>query len=218
LIPSVFGSTAGASTGKALPNVKDFRTWDPKSSYDGVKSRLETGSALLLMSFVGPINELFWNVAKEDTAMARLVATAMLSQSSTFVVSLCNFVSRFFEELAGGPSGSTEVETWTLLAHMIRTIFQDIHRVRAPAQFSMDLNPCMEKKCGGYLWRTLQAHTVMREYVKFNFRNHPSLAPIITLHLYEHRAPLKVVRDLEEVVAVLSRKVDKLQASKKDKA
>lgn len=145
--------------------------------------------------------------------MARLVATAMLSQSSTFVVSLCNFVSRFFEELAGGPSGSTEVETWTLLAHMIRTIFRDIHRVRAPAQFSMDLNPCMEKKCGGYLWRTLQA-----QYVKFNFRNHPSLAPIITLHLYEHRAPLKVVRHLEEVVAVLSRKVDKLQSSQKDKA
>jgi hypothetical protein len=81
----------------------------------------------------------------------------------------------------------------------------------------MDLNPCMEKKCGGYLWRTLQAHTVMQEYVKFNFRNHPLLAPITTLHLYEHRAPLKVVRDLEEVVAVLSRKVDKLQASKKDK-
>jgi hypothetical protein len=29
LIPSVFGSTECAMTGKGLPNVKDFRTWDP---------------------------------------------------------------------------------------------------------------------------------------------------------------------------------------------
>jgi hypothetical protein len=50
LIPSVFGSTAGASTGKALPNVKDFRTWDPKSSYDGDSRRaLPCCSCLLLV-------------------------------------------------------------------------------------------------------------------------------------------------------------------------
>jgi hypothetical protein len=119
LIPSVFGLTVGASTGKALPNVKNFRTWDPKSSYDGVKSRL--AAHVFCWFHQGALLECGEGGHGDGSVSGGSHAVAVVHFCCVAVV------SRFFEELAGGPSGSTEVETWTLLAHMIQTIFQDIH-------------------------------------------------------------------------------------------
>ena len=39
------------------------------------------------------------------------------------------------------------------------------------------------------MWASLQAHRVMQEYTAINFRGHPHLAPVVTLHLYAHHVP-----------------------------
>jgi hypothetical protein len=42
---------------------------------------------------------------------------------------------------------------------------------------------------GACLWASLQAHRVMSDYLAADFRHHPSVAPVITIHLYLHRVP-----------------------------
>jgi hypothetical protein len=54
---------------------------------------------------------------------------------------------------------------------------------------------------GAYLWASLQAHRVMSEYLAADFRHHPSVAPVITIHLYSHRVPVSIYE-------ARSRKVD----------
>lgn len=37
------------------------------------------------------------------------------------------------------------------------------------------------------MWSLIESHRVMREYQDSCFRNHPSIAPVITLHLFRTR-------------------------------
>ena len=52
--------------------------------------------------------------------------------------------------------------------------------------------PDVHSKCATYLWATLQAHHVMKNFVTSNFRGHPSIGPIINLHLFQYRIPTLV--------------------------
>jgi hypothetical protein len=54
---------------------------------------------------------------------------------------------------------------------------------------------------GAYLWASLQAHPVMSDYLAADFWHHPSVAPVITVHLYSHRVPVSIYE-------ARSRKVD----------
>jgi hypothetical protein len=45
---------------------------------------------------------------------------------------------------------------------------------------------------GACLWASLQAHRVMSDYLAADFRHHPSVAPVITIHLYLHRVPASI--------------------------
>ena len=42
-------------------------------------------------------------------------------------------------------------------------------------------------KATSYLWATYQAHKVQREFLETRFRNHPSIAPVIVLHVFKTR-------------------------------
>ena len=39
-----------------------------------------------------------------------------------------------------------------------------------------------------FLWGALQAHRVMSQYSSANFRDHTNISPILTRHLFAHRA------------------------------
>jgi hypothetical protein len=56
--------------------------------------------------------------------------------------------------------------------------------------------PCSSQSAavvgGAYLWAALQAQRIMQEYVEAEFRHHPSVSPVITIHLYSHRVPISI--------------------------
>lgn len=40
-------------------------------------------------------------------------------------------------------------------------------------------------KCGTILWALIQSHKVMKVFLDLRFRNHPSIAPVIVLHIFK---------------------------------
>ena len=214
-LPTVFGSSAAASSTKVLSAIKDFVTWDPKSSYTGAKSAIEKGCIDQQTSFRDTIKETFSELEKPEVLTAQLVALEMLSESCSFVAALCAWISKFYEELVNGRSQAGPAETWELVGHIVRTIFKDIHAVRSPAQYSMNISSQAGAECGRYFWRTLQAHVVMKAFKDAHFQAHASISPIVTLHLYDHRAPTTMVQALEGRHDDLVKRVDKLAASSK---
>jgi hypothetical protein len=40
-------------------------------------------------------------------------------------------------------------------------------------------------KCATIMWAIIQAHRVMKDFLDMRFRNHPSIAPVIILHVFK---------------------------------
>ena len=65
-------------------------------------------------------------------------------------------------------------------------MFEEIRRVRAQASCAiMETNSVM--KATAYIWAMYQADKVQREFLETRFRNHPSIAPVIVLHVFKTR-------------------------------
>jgi hypothetical protein len=106
-------------------------------------------------------------------------------------------------------SASNESEIWMLVSAGVREFFRHLAEKRFQAKH---LSPLLtpERRAGAYLWATLQANALMKEWMAADFKNHPRIAPMLTLHLFEfhvprseHKALLARVKALEtELLAV----------------
>jgi hypothetical protein len=82
-------------------------------------------------------------------------------------------------------SESTEDVAWDLVSSCIKRVFEDLRHVRATAAIASSDSPI--SRCTMYLWALIQSHRVMKEYLDSRFRNHPSIAPVIVLHVFRTR-------------------------------
>ena len=82
---------------------------------------------------------------------------------------------------------------------MVRVIWRDLSKVRVEAEMEYGSDN-LKDMLGQYLWGTLQAHWVMNDFLRTQFRQHPEVAPHIKLYLFEHRAPRVEVSDLKQRV------------------
>jgi hypothetical protein len=116
---------------------------------------------------------------------AKMLAHDMHNKSQIFVAEMCNWMDVFYQELLT-TSEATEEEAWELVSGCIKRIFEDLRRVRATAaNATSEINP--STKCATYLWALIQSHRVMKDYMDARFRNHPSIAPVIILHVFKTR-------------------------------
>ena len=53
------------------------------------------------------------------------------------------------------------------------------------------------------MWAALCANRVQKDYMETKFRHHPSLAPIVNLHLFKHRVAPHEFKALSEKVTTL---------------
>jgi hypothetical protein len=112
-----------------------------------------------------------------------MLAHDMHNKSQIFVAKMCNWMDVFYQELLT-TSEATEEEAWELVSGCIKRIFEDLRRVRASAaDATSEINP--SSKCATYLWALIHSHRVMKDYIDARFRNHPSIAPVIILHVFK---------------------------------
>jgi hypothetical protein len=115
---------------------------------------------------------------------AGLVKELMLKAKSHWTA-FEQMLDGFYDEFcAHGP----DKEAWVLASLIGKTIFEVLNEVRATAA---DLSDCATplERSARVLWATLQAMRVMDEFVHAEFRNHPRVASVIVLHLFENRVP-----------------------------
>lgn len=150
----------------------------------------------------------------EDSLDAHDLALELLYRSKKFALDLCNFIQWDFEFWKH--KGYSKKEAWELTCLSVRRIFEDIHVVRAVGRDSRDLKtPALTAT--PVVWATLRAHTIMEEYSRRNFFEHPSISAVIAIHLASHHTRPDATleerfRKLEEKVTKLSSKIDNLDS------
>ncbi len=182
--PTVFGYVKeGAAASKYhLPAVKTFKDWNSFDSESGVKSFILNGMGDLKLQLNQDISSFF---ELDQFYDAKVLAHDMHSKSQIFIAEMCNWMDVFYQELLT-TSEATEEEAWELVSACIKKIFEELRRVRASAaNATSEVNAA--NKCATYLWALIQSHRVMKKFLDMRFRNHPSIAPVIILHVFKTR-------------------------------
>ena len=89
---------------------------------------------------------------------------------------------------------------------MVSVIWRELRKIRADSEtaYVLAYNVVM---VGQYLWVTLQAHRIMYNFLKSQFRQHPEVVPHINLYLFEERVSIVEVVALNKKVEVIWRKL-----------
>ena len=193
-----------------LGALKTAQMWDTGDGHTGVRpqisSSLENQRAKLSMAA---------ETALGGHPKALQVALAMINASHNFWESLSNFIDRFYKQLLTNAYGTSatasgEEECWKLIMTMVRTMLRALRKERVIAESAQSMSD-VTQRVGLYLWASLQAHRVMKEYLNAEFKNHPEVSPSVTYFLFEHRAPTAWVKTLQQDHQALRKKHEELQ-------
>jgi hypothetical protein len=181
--PTVFGyvKEGTANIKQHLPAVKSFKEWNSFDSESGVKSFILNGMGYLKLQLYQDISTFF----DEQFYDARVLANDMLSMAQIFVAELSNWMDVFYQELLT-TSEASEDEAWELVSACVKKVFEELRRVRASAANATS-EADSTSKCSTIMWALIQAHRVMKDFLDMHFRNHPSIAPVIILHVFKTR-------------------------------
>ena len=180
--PTVFGYIKEGSSSSKHHLPASFKDWNSFDCESGVKAFILNGMKDLKLQLYQDITNFLLD---EKFCDAKMLARDMHNKSQIFVAEMCNWMDMFYQELLT-TSETTEEEAWELVSGCIKTIFEDLRRVGASAaNATSEVNP--STKCATYLWALIQSHRIMKDYIDSRFRNHPSIAPDIILHVFKTR-------------------------------
>lgn len=143
--------------------MSSIEKWDARDGVSGTKFVIENGIRRMEDSIPFEIQE---NLVGEGTDLAR----HCFGQSVAFVHHLSTFIDTFFLEMSNA-AGFKAKEAWDLVTAVVVKIFSDLRDARAIAQDS--------RGAAGFIWGTLQAHMVMKRFLKHNFKRDPGLNAIL---------------------------------------
>jgi len=179
LFPNLFGkaSADGMDTSKALPGLQTVEKWN-HNGVTGLYLQVERELPNDDLQFRNAIATTFENYPE-----ARDLSLELLYRSKKFVLDLCNFIQRDYDFWSH--KGYKSTEAWQLTCLSVRRIFEDIHIVRVIGRDCRDIkNP--QLTATQVVWATIRSHTVMDEYSRRNFFEHPSISAVIARHLASH--------------------------------
>jgi hypothetical protein len=144
-----------------------------------------------------------------DHVPATTLAMACHSETCTFIKEFFTFLSGFYDELIhtlrSGP-----VEAWLLTASMGRAVFEELRVARVSVDDpGSDLPASMI--CAMYIYGTIKALAVQRNFSKADFHHHPCLAPVLNHHIFKTRVPLSMFTELTTSMAKLNKQMADMQ-------
>jgi hypothetical protein len=210
LFPNLFGKTSsdGLDTSRVLPGLQTTDNWN-SDGVTGLQLQVERELPNVDLQFRNAIAGTF-----EDSAEARDLALELLYRSKKFALDMSNFIQRDYEFWLH--KRYSKKDAWELTCLSVRRIFEDIHVVQVVGRDSRDLkNPVLTAT--QVMWATLRAHTVMEEYSRRNFFEHPSISAVIARHLASnHTKPDSTLEarclKLDERLSVMSKKMDNIES------
>jgi hypothetical protein len=203
IVPSLLGATKEGDKNDPklpLPAIKDFTAWNPQDNEGGVKKRIQDGMDDISLAVTESIS-----VSCEHTPSAGKLATEMLYQSQVFINELCSWVDSFYLELiktSQVPAG----EAWLLVASCIRKFCEVLRKFCAPADRAASKMDSATRTTA-YLWAMIQVHREMKIIRGHNFRGHPAVAPVITLHVFKTRVTNTAFEKLADSLKSIEKKL-----------
>ena len=211
ILPGVFGRRkSGAKESEfQLPACPSHNRWDPCDGQTVLETRISTQIGHLQISIDQYIDQMYREHA------ANKLAHSLLTQTCSYWNAFCKWVGSDYSRFTN-MSGCMPLEGWILVSSCVCEMFQDIYKFWMHAA-SKNSETDLHVKCASYLWCTLQAHRVMKEYLEANLRGHLSIRPIINLHLFQYQVPTLVhdkglsrILELEKQLASIKKNHDSL--------
>jgi hypothetical protein len=107
------------------------------------------------------------------------VASGLLSDSTTFVASLCTWIESAHRELTADTPYTSE-EVWDMQLECLEQIFEELHQARVAVVDAARISQ------GVYLWGMLRAWQIQQRYVSNDFQDDPALTGIFVHRVLLH--------------------------------
>ena len=199
-IPPLFGrgKTPTSTDRSSFYAVHTFNDWKSANNRDGLTQRM----APFLEGAKRSIS-LDISLRLEPGSVASLLAIACLSAAMTFTQGFIKFVTETFEELVQAAFSKTKA--WALASALGARICHEVHKDSGALLRSIRVTKSdadREDLCVLMLWATFRSHTIMAEYQRLEFKDHPTIASEYVKFLATNSG--------FEVVASLEAKMDSL--------
>ena len=190
ILPSILVGNKKEGTGGPFDwlkgYLKDYSVWDPAGRKSGVSSRIKDGIKVATKRAEGLLS-----LTTDDTEAIK-VASGLLSDSSTFITSLCTWIESAHRELtADTPYTSDEV--WDMQLECLEQIFEELHQARVAVVDAARLSP------GIYLWGMLKAWQIQQRYVSNDFQDDPALTGIFVRRVLLHGQDISLDEHLSKL-------------------
>jgi hypothetical protein len=133
----------------------------------------------------------------------------MLTASKLFIENLSTWMTSFYLELLKTSQVPPD-EAWHLVASCVHQFSVVICKFRAPASKANTISDTIVKTTT-YLWSISQVHCTMKEIRDTQFRGHPSVAPIINLHVFKTRITASAFTKVGETIKLLTKQISDQQ-------
>jgi len=205
-LPHCFRGSSSSSTNinSWLPGLKTKAAWENENSTRGTKIAIRDNMEGIRSRVEKLIQQRLHNHAE-----AQALARECLSDTMTFITSLCHFISNTFLTLT--TAGYPDDDAWTLVSKLIYRMFATdcYHDKRGIATELLDSDN-HRSIAVGILWATFATHEVMREYLRYTFADHPSMSGEYTRFLVAH-AGISKLASAEKTISKLMGLVNALE-------
>ena len=209
-LPEIFGKvdTAKTAAQRGLPGVKTFRDWDAQCEQDGLVHYIQDGVNKFIRATTQELSDSFSLIPPE----LRALALFMLTTTHTWLIAWVGWVTKYYHDLVNGGE-STPDEVWSHVSAVLRVMFRTISLVRTNCSTRIDGSFDSKRRAPALMWGTLQAHLKMQEFSDMQFQNHPSVAPVLTRHLFAHRQSKIAAKATDDRVKSLESSVKNLKST-----
>ena len=177
ILPSILVGNKKEGTGGTFDwlkgYLKAYNVWDPAGRKSGVSSRIKEGIKVAVKRAEGLLS------MTTDDSEAVKVASGLISDSFTFVTSLCTWIESAHRELTEDTPYTSE-EVWDMQLECLEQIFEELHQARVAVVDAARISQ------GIYLWGMLRAWQIQQRYVSNDFQDDPALTGIFVRRVLLH--------------------------------
>lgn len=196
ILPSILVGNKKEGTGGTFDwlksYLKDYSVWDPSGRKSGVSSRIKEGIKVATKRSEGLLS-----LTTNDPEAVK-VASGLLSDSATFVTSLCMWVESAHRDITADTPYNSE-EVWDMLLECLEQIFEELHQARVAVVDAARISQ------GIYLWGMLKAWQIQQRYVSNDFQDDPALTGIFVRRVLLHGHDVSLEDRLEKLTDGLKR-------------
>lgn len=176
ILPSILIGNKKEGTGGTFDWLKGYLKtyyviWDPAGRKSGISSRIKEGIKIAARRAEGLLS-----MTTEDPEVVK-VASRFLSDSSTFVTSLCTWIEGAHRELTADTPYISE-EVWDMQLECLEQIFEELHQARVAVVDAAHISQ------GIYLWGMLRVWQIQQRYVSNDFQDDQALTAFSSVMFY----------------------------------